>query len=104
VDYSYHLLSGYFSPVVGINGGFMAPLGENYNDRYNYTEGSFIGGRVGILSFSNPHFAFMLNFTYRYIRLGGASYSDFRLASENGGITGSADLHRIGFMLGFVLN
>ena len=103
-DYSYHIMSGHFSPVIGINGGFMVPMGDIYNDRYNYTEGSFLGGRVGILSYSNPHFAIMLNLTYRYIRLGGASYSDFRFNNDSGAITGSADLHRIGFMLGFVLN
>lgn len=105
-DYSYHILKGSFSPMVGINGGFMVPLnndsyGSNFN-KYNYEKGGFIGGRIGFAAYKGPHFAFLLNLTYRYIHLSGASYaSPF---ADGYSFTGSADLHRVGFMIGFVIN
>ncbi|NEN24380.1 hypothetical protein G3O08_12785 [Cryomorpha ignava] len=105
-DYSYHISEGSFSPLVGINGGFLIPLqneqyGGNYY-QYNYEKGGFIGGRIGFAAYTGPHFAFLLNLTYRYIHLSEASYA-FPF-SDIHSFTGSADLHRVGFMIGFVIN
>lgn len=105
-DYSYHILKGSFSPMVGINGGFLVPLqsgeyGGGYS-RYNYQKGGFIGGRIGFAAYTGPHFAFLLNLTYRYIHFSDATYTspwDYQYS-----FTGSADLHRVGVMVGFVIN
>ncbi len=103
-DYSYHILKNHISPVVGVNGGFMLPLNNDTGSRYNYTEGSFVGGRIGVVAYSNPHFAFMFNITYRYIQLSGAEYPAFSPWGETYDVRGKAQLHRVGIMLGFVIN
>lgn len=108
-DYSYQILNKRFSPFVGVNGGFMIPLEANNNEgwhgNYNYTKGGFIGGRIGFVVYNNPHFAFQLNLTYRYIHLDGAEYYyGIMPFAENYTYTGSADLHRIGVMIGFLIN
>lgn len=108
-DYNYQILNKRFSPIVGVNGGFMIPLEANRNenryDAYNYTKGGFVGGRIGFVVYSNPHFAFQLNLTYRYIHLDGAEYYyGIMPFAENYTYTGSADLHRIGVMIGFLIN
>lgn len=106
-DYSYHFLKSSFSPLVGVNGGFMVPLQNgNYGNyyRYNYEKGGFVGGRIGFAAYTGSHFAFSLNLTYRYIRLSDATY--FMPSPFIDAVTynGSADLHRIGVMVGFVIN
>jgi len=107
-DYSYHILQGKFSPMIGAAGGFMVPLQtDQYSgsfNRYNYQKGSFIGGRLGFAAYSGPHFAFLLNLTYRYIHLSDASYSAIGPFGERYSYSGSADLHRVGFLIGFVIN
>ncbi len=103
-DYSYHILNGNISPVVGINGGLMLPLNESTGSEYDFTKGSFIGGRIGFVAYSNPHFAFLLNITYRYIHLSGAEYTRPISWDETYGVNGSAHLHRVGIMVGFVIN
>ena len=103
-DYSYHILKGHFSPVVGINGGFMAPFRDESGSEYGYTEGSFVGGRIGFVAYKNPHFAFLLNITYRHIRLSGAEYNRFTSWDQWHEVTGSASLHRVGIMMGIVIN
>ena len=105
-DYSYHILKGKFSPLVGINGGFLVPFkseSERYS-RYDYAKGNFVGGRIGLVAYNNPHFAFTLNVTYRYIHLSGAEYSGDFFFPHASTYSGSADLHRVGVMIGFVIN
>lgn len=105
-DYSYHILKGSFSPLIGVNGGFMVPLrseSERYS-RFDYAKGSFVGGRIGFVAYSNAHFAFTLNITYRYIHLSGSKYSEGFFFPNAPIYSGSADLHRVGVMIGFVIN
>ena len=105
-DYSYHILKGRFSPLVGINGGFMAPFkseSERYSS-YDYAKGTFAGGRIGFVAYSNAHFAFTFNVTYRYIHLSGSKYSGEFFFPNAPIYSGSADLHRVGVMIGFVIN
>ncbi len=106
-DYSYHFLEGNITPLIGVNGGFMIPLGLNQywgNSRYDYQNGGFIGGRLGFAAYSGKHFAFLLNLTYRYIMLRDAEYSEFNPFGNPIQFSGSADLHRVGIMVGFVIN
>ncbi len=108
-DYSYQILNKRFSPIVGVNGGFMIPLSttnvDNWYYNYNYDKGSFLGGRIGLVVYNNLHFAFQLNLTYRYVHLDGAEYGyGFSLFEGGTSFTGSADLHRLGVMLGFLIN
>lgn len=103
-DYSYHILKGHFSPVVGVNGGFMPPLRKDLQGEFGYSEGAFVGGRVGIVAYRNPHFAFLVNITYRHIFLDGSEYTRFPTWNEIHEVTGSAQLNRVGVMVGFVLN
>lgn len=108
-DYMYQIFNKRFSPIVGVNGGFMIPLEAHANEgwygNYEYTKGGFVGGRIGFVVYSNSHFAFQLNLTYRYIHLDGAEYNNGIMPfANNNSITGSADLHRIGVMLGFLFN
>ena len=106
-DYSYHFLKGNITPVLGVNGGFMIPLDlNNYGGagRNDYQKGGFIGGRLGFAAYSGKHFAFMLNLTYRYIRLSDAKYSVWNPFGEPVTFNGTADLHRVGIMVGMVIN
>ena len=105
-DYSYHILKDRFSPLIGINGGFMVPLKSeaDRNYRYDYAKGAFVGGRIGFLAYSNEHFAFTFNVTYRYIHLSGSKYSQEFFFPGAAVYSGSADLHRVGLMIGFVIN
>jgi len=103
-DYSYHILKGHISPIVGINGGLMQPLNKSTGSEYDFTKGSFMGGRIGFVAYSNSHFAFLLNFTYRYIHLSGAEYSRNLSWNETYDVSGSARLHRLGITMGFVIN
>lgn len=103
-DYSYHILKGRTSPMLGINGGFMAPMRNGFHLPRDYSKGSFIGGRIGFVAYSNPHFAFLLNITYRYIHLSGAEYTLHPLWNESYNVSGSASIHRVGIMMGFVIN
>lgn len=108
-DYSFHFLKGRTSPVLGINGGFMVPMPNEFHDANDYTNGSFIGGRLGFVAYSNPHFALLVNLTYRYINFSGSEYMNFprwgdSLWPDSYILTGSAELHRVGIMLGFVIN
>lgn len=103
-DYSYHILDGHFTPIVGVNGGFMPPLRRNVNGEYGYSEGAFLGGRVGFVAYRNPRFAFLVNITYRHIYLDGAEYTRFPTWNEPNEVVGSARLNRVGVMVGFVFN
>ncbi len=103
-DYSYHILKGHFSPVVGINGGFMPPLRRDLKGEFGYSEGAFLGGRVGFVAYRSPKFAFLVNITYRHIYLDGAKYNQFPIWNEPNEVVGSARLNRVGVMVGFVFN
>lgn len=105
-DYCYHILKGKFSPLVGVSGGFMVPARSDSerHDRYDYDKGGFIGGRIGFAAYNNEHFAFTLNVTYRYIHLSGSKYSGDFFFPNTTTYSGSADLHRVGVMIGFVIN
>lgn len=103
-DYSFHFLKGRTSPVLGINGGFMLPLRNEFRGQNDYSKGNFIGGRVGVVAYSNPHFAILVNLTYRYINLNGSEYVNQPWWGEWQAVTGAAELHRVGLMLGFVIN
>ncbi len=103
-DYSFHFLKGRTSPVIGINGGFMLPINNEFRYENDYTNGSFIGGRVGFVAYSNPHFAFLMNLTYRYVNLSGSEYTIHSWWGEPQALRGAAELHRVGIMLGFVIN
>lgn len=105
-DYSYHFWESRFSPIAGFMAGFLPSLKPDnlyhMNDRFGYQKGRFVGGRIGFAAYSGPHFAFMLNFTYRYIYLSDARYTDPFTGSDL--YRGSAKLHRGGVMIGFVFN
>lgn len=103
-DYSYHILKGHFSPVIGVNGGFMPPFRNDLQGEFGYSEGAFVGGRVGIVAYGNPHFALLVNITYRHIFLYGAEINRFPNWNEVHHVTGSARLNRVGVTVGFVLN
>jgi|SRR5690554_278959 len=104
-DYSYHILKGKFSPLLGASGGFLVPFksAADRRSRYDYAKGSFVGGRIGIVAYSNPHFAFTFQVSYRYIHLSGAEYRDHIFPGSTV-YSGTADLHRVGVMIGFVIN
>ena len=102
-DYSFHILDDHTDPIVGINGGYMLPLGDNLGEQYGYTTGYFIGGKVGLIAHSSAKFAFVLHINYRYIHLSGAEYRFFGFR-EQGLIEGEADLHRIGLTMGVAFN
>ena len=104
LDYSYQVFSPDMKPMIGINGGFMVPLRDNLGSRFGYTGGGFIGGRIGLMDYNTERFGFLLNFTYRYVFLRGAEYTDFTENGETYQVTGSADLHRVGLTFGFIFN
>ncbi|HKL02684.1 MAG TPA: hypothetical protein VJ911_03375 [Cryomorphaceae bacterium] len=103
-DYSYHILKGHFSPIIGVNGGLMPPLRRDTEGRYGYSEGAFLGGRIGFVAYRNPKVAFLVNLTYRHIYLDGAEYTRFSFWSESHDVIGSARLNRLGVMIGVVFN
>lgn len=104
LDYSYQIFSPDMKPMIGINGGFMVPLRDNSGTRFGYTEGGFIGGRIGLMDYNTERFGFLLNFTFRYIFFRGAEFTDFNQNGETYQVTGSADLYRVGLTFGFIFN
>lgn len=108
-EYSYRFLKNSFRPLIGVNGGIMVPLRKDKyresNSQYDYKNGVFAGARIGFAAYTGPHFGLLLNLTYRYIRLEDASYiPGYYYAYARPEFTGSAELHRIGVMVGILIN
>ncbi len=106
-DYTYHFFKKDFRPMVGVNGGFLIPIDDiRYADsyKYDYQKGQFLGFRFGFAAYGNEHFAFLLNITYKYTELDGAEYSSINFLGRNPAYQGSAALHRVGLMVGFLIN
>jgi len=103
-DYSYHILDNHTNPIIGVNGGYMMPIGDTEGERYGYSGGYFLGGKIGLIAHSSKKVAFILYLSYRYIRLSGAEYTQFNGFDDFNSVEGEAELHRIGLSMGVAFN